>query len=281
VTKNHIRVDGTNIYLIVPEGFNWIAQSRTFVNPKINVSIIINVMEFASNSSETSIDLLHKEMSKDKLLSQGSLLQRDKPITVNGLKGYLVETKRQTFKENFLSHILIFGKENLCFVVQTIFPESDKQFEKQSRQLINSVVYKDIIPVYNKTYSMDFDKYSFELIESKNNVDRYQTGSTSISIEQFFTKGNTDTGTIFYSRMQRLPFSSTELGEKGIEEIIIDNLNCLHASIDAINENVEKVYLYMLLISNNDKLFQILGTCQSASQLSRIIEISKTFKSLN
>ena len=227
---------------------------------------------------ETTIDQLHREMSKNVLLSQGSIWLSEIPVIVNNLNGYLIETKRQTFHDKFLSHTLIFGKGKMCYVVQTIFPESNKQFENQSYQIIKSVVYKDVIP-NSKNYSMHFAQYSFEFSESKNNVDYYQCGNNiSISVEPFFTKGNTDPGVIFYNRMQRLPFSSIELTEKGVEEIEISSLAGLQAVVIAINKNGERIYVYQSLLTEGGKHYWILGIAQSETDVTRLVELVKTFK---
>jgi len=225
-------------------------------------------------------------MSKDQLLAQGSILIKERSIRIHSFQGYIIEAKRQNFQDKFLVHTLLFGDDSTSYVVQSVFPESDKDFEIQSRRLLLEVAFKPVVPMRQNPYAMDLDMYQFEFAELKDGINFYKAltkgGETLwVSVDHFVTKGNAnDPVTIFYRRMQRLPYSSVQLDEEGIVNCEVNGLPGVHAKINAMDEAGNPVYLYQLLLNENEKYFLIQGISPSKEGVMVIRELTQTFRAI-
>ncbi len=277
LTREHIRTDGTNLYLIPPNGFVRSTQPTGFSNLKSNANIIIHGIK-------QPIEAVHNEMSLKKLKGQGLGFISEEKVSVDGLAGYLIKTSQQNIKGNFLNYTLLFQDPDLpqTHVVQCKFPAGNKLMGKVLEQSILTTLYVPLVERSSLPFSIEFKQHGFAYWKYENGVHHYKAiekdEAELVIMADYFLVNSTQPDIIFSNKMRQLPFAAMRLDEKGIEVIALDGLTGLRGTIKARNKSGEAEYIYQVLLNQGRQYFLIQGISHTAEGLSKLKQVIESFK---
>lgn len=236
--SNHVNILPTKISLIPPEGFN---SSSNFIGIE-NEESGIQIMEIDGAPFENST----RNLSRETFESKGIIVNSIDKVTVNGLKGYMLELEQEHSTSQ-----LIFGDSTYTVMLIGSYPKQNK-IEKEKIQKCLKSVY------LNKELETNpFDVAKFELDLSKTNLEFYQYGANhyiynSDKLESAYDHPEGATLTI-----SQLPNDPSII--LNLEEYTIGVFNKMASEIEGLkileqnalmNESTESYYI----LSNSDSI---------------------------
>ena len=285
-TKNHIQINGTNIFMIPPVSFESSSNFKGFQNPTDQTSMIMT-MEIPGPYSEVS-----KGFNSEMLKAQGMELKTKKEIKVAEFNGLLIEIDQPANGMIFSKQILIYGNEKSSTLINGVYLKDslrlgekikqsvlttfvDSETESNPREDLNyslnenmgSLKFKAIIGngmLFNrdlKTPTESFDKATLLTDKSYAKVE--------IKNEKLFC----------ISRLKKYPDDYSVIPSKGINEIEIDNLKGFE--LFAKNNDKDKEEMYqVILFDENGGYYLFIGTYEVGSEqaISDIKNIVQTFE---
>ena len=276
VTEQHVRIDGTNVFIIPPPGFVWSNPARQFIQEEWKAGVLINEIE-------TSIDVVHRQMSKKELLGQGRVWISEEALTVSGFHGYLIKASKQTFASRMLEYTLAFGNNKITRVVQCIFPADGPLSTASMERTLLSTVFKPVVDIRKEPFSLAFKPHGFSFWKNVNGINYYKAvekggGELFVMTDFFYQKNNSEPELLFLNRMQRLPYSSTRFDDKGIEEMEVDGLSGWRGTITARNDAEQAVYVYQVILQQQQHCFLLQGVSPTLDGIKTFHELFASFR---
>jgi hypothetical protein len=274
-TPAHIQISKTNFYVVPPTGFVHAVGFSGLTNPSLSADLIFHIIELP-------LGAVHEQMSASQLAGQGLKFISEEKLVINGSNGYLVKASFLHAGARWLRYTLIVeGDKNpriMTHVVQGNFPD-DKKLSVAIENSMLSFVYKIIAekPLV-EPFTVQYSKFGLKWKESTTQGNTYEGRDASGTVVTLrvtvvrITSKSAEKEMILYDKIKQLPYSYTKLNERGIEEIKIDDLNGLHASITAFRDDDSQEYAYMLMLVDGESHY--IFTATSLNEVA--LEVAKT-----
>lgn len=284
ITPQHQRVEGTKLYMIIPEGFEQAAEIIAFGQPGKDNSIIIR--EAAGSYKESIQQFMTENMAVKglKIISQEKMKLNDDDAT-------LIRLTQKVHRTTFSKYLLFFGDNDYNVMVSAVFGQDDATIESMMKKSLLSVAYADEDEELQmpKGFVLDFKSSELKFAHSINDAVIYSadggTSKNSLTQNSFFagssmlsTKTKNDPSVIALDRIQKqskLPIQITHnqlitiAGLQGIE------IKADTKTADGVSRN-----LYQVLLFEGDFYYILYGSTaeNQAAQMSVFEQLARSFK---
>jgi len=285
-TKNHIQINGTNIFMIPPVSFESSSNFKGFQNPTDQTAMIM-IMEIPGPYSEVS-----KGFNSEMLKTQGMELKTKKKIKVAEFNGLLLEIDQPANGMIFSKQILIYGNEKSSTLINGVYLKDsvqlgekikqsvlttfvDSETESNPREALNYSLNENIGSLKFKAVIGNGMLFNRDLKTPTESIDK-----ATLLTDKSFAKVAIENKKLFcISRLKKYPDDYSVIPNKGINEIEIDNLKGFELFGKNNDQENEEMY-QVILFDENGGYYLFLGTYETGSEkaISDITSIVQTFK---
>lgn len=132
-TESYVRIDGTNIKLIPPLGFEESPNFKGFQNPDDPTSMII-VVEIPGPYSEIS-----KGFNAEMMATRGMTLINSDSFPINQQQGLFITVDQPSQGLDFRKYILAYGDQSSSVVINGVFIKDSLELGQQIKRSIESI----------------------------------------------------------------------------------------------------------------------------------------------
>lgn len=271
-TKEHTRVKGTKVFVVIPDGYRHI---ETLARYQKKSKLYFQIMEMPASYEEAKVNL-----SKEAIESTGAQVDVYKTLKVNNYNGiyfegpskYPGETKLGVWfgDETFLASIVavcknndVAGKKELMEIIQTTF--YDKDFELDPFELANFSFNENLVDFKFNTKINTMFLFTPNGIEDS--AENQALPVLTIAPLPFMSKEGADNYTNEliqrYETQQRASF----LSEKKTElELVDQTVSIFEAEIEMEGQIS---YLYQTVLLGKESSLLFMGTCSKDKKENR------------
>lgn len=289
LTDAHQQVQGTKVFMVVPESFAVATQFQGFQDFDRSASILVAILE-------TPVQPLLQAFTKEALKGQGVKMEDKEPISLNGMKGTWITGTQKAYGSTFNKYIMVFGDETFTCILNGMYPEEDQE------ALDALVVDAMRSTYYDQEAELNFlDALSFELDteDTKMQFGTLLTGSALYTVDgkvptesddktNFLVGPSLNPSLILdekafcIKRLKQLPYEDLAFREEEIIEVDIDGLHGY--SIPAIGtdskDEAERFIYQTILFTDDGNYFILLGTAADDFEANRklFVMLTKRFR---
>ncbi|MEL6588665.1 MAG: hypothetical protein AAFQ68_01215 [Bacteroidota bacterium] len=269
LTDAHQQVQGTKVFMVVPESFAVATQFQGFQDFDRSASLLVAILE-------TPVQPLLQAFTKEALKGQGVEMEDKEPISLNGMKGTWITGTQSAYGSTFNKYILVFGDESFTCIVNGMYPEESKE------ELDALVVDAMRSTYYDQEAELNYlDALSFVLDTkgTKMQFGTLLTGSALYTVDgkvptESEDKANflagpslnpsliLDEKAFCIKRLKQLPYENLSFREEDIIEVDIDSLHGY--SIPAVGtdskDEAERFIYQTILFTDDGNYYILLGT---------------------
>jgi len=288
-TKDHVLIEGTNIFMIPPEAFEASTNFKGFQNPADPTSMVMTI-EIPGPYLEVK-----DGFNLQKLEEAGMELTSQKEIKIAGYDGMLIEVDQSTNGMIFSKHILVYGNENSTTMINGVFIKDSTQVGMDIKKSIHSTIVDTDLksnPREALTYTVDESVGNLKFNSTIGNgmlfnrdlkTPTESLDKATLVTDKSYAKTEIENKKLFcISRVKKYPEDYSVVTSKGINEIIIDKLEGFEL-IATNNENENEEMYQVVLFANDGGYYLFFGTYQAGHEeaLKDIKEVIKTFSRKN
>lgn len=200
-TKDHIQVEGTNVFCNVSSNFKFVKELSRFQKDN---ETYIQFLEINNTSYTKSL-----EKFKDALDKKGAVVDVYKEVEINDFNGVYLEG---TSKENNQSQILlIFGADSVSVMVIGVYKTGSNSEKKEIQSILETIYYEKSVVTTNQTeFKFDRSILNYPFVQKVSNFQLYvQNGKNDY---------NNPNANQFYLGL--MPHMTTDEGKSFIENVI-------------------------------------------------------------
>lgn len=280
-TKNHIRVEGSKAFIIVPNGYEYFRElSRYQKNEKLYIQVVEPSM---GSFSEAKPNFSRKVME-----SQGAKIDILKDIKINSFNGIYGEGPSKYPGETKL--MLVIGDDDFLIMIVGVCKTDDLKGKRELQEIFKSIFYEKSFAL-NPLELADFDfdksitefKYEgnmsniFMFSDSRQSTSENSPGNT-ISIGVMTRMSNFKAEEYSNDLLWRYENSRMKLSNKLIKMIKINSYNAFVLETE-IEAEKEKGILYQVVLIGENKTILFIGFAFSNLE-SMLNKYKKTVKSI-
>lgn len=281
VTDAHRRVEGTKIYMVVPEDFESVEEMIGFRLAGSENSMIIR--ESAGSYKELMQTFLTENLS-----IRGIKIEENQKMIINGDEATFYRLTQKVHRTIFTKLVLFYGDAEYCVLISAVMKQQDgKRIEELFKNTMLSVAYKDenetqIMP---KGIFIDLDKSELKFARSFGDAVIYSiNGSTSVNAltecSLFAGNGqckeNEDKITFAQDRFKKQSKSPITITQQN--EVNIDGLKGYEMVGTTTTDDKKRWLHQVLLFIDNNKYYILMGSTTQEAKLADFQRIAKTFK---
>lgn len=160
LTELHQEINGTTLSIVPPNGWTNAINFNGFQQEKTGASIM--AIEFPA-----SFNVITEGFSKEKLLTQGVILEKKEQLNFNGSQAIVIYGEQFSQEILFEKIILTFGNENKTTMILGAYPkELSKELKAPIKSSILSIVddsKRTIDPLENIQFALETDSTKLQL----------------------------------------------------------------------------------------------------------------------
>ena len=272
--------------MVPPVSFEISYNFKGFQNPTDQTSMVM-ILEIPGPFSEVS-----KGFNNEMLKSRGMDLKTKKEIKVGEFKGMLIELDQYANGMNFSKQILIFGNEKSSTLINGVYLKDSLQLGRKIKEsilttFVDTKTRTNPREALNYTLNENMGSLKFHsvigngmLFNRDLKTPTQSADKATLITDKSYSKVEIDNKKQFcISRLKKYPADYSVIPNKGINEIVIDNLKGFE--LYAKNNDKENEEMYqVILFDDNGGYYLFVGTYKSTSEnaISDIKNIIKTFK---
>jgi hypothetical protein len=283
LTKKHIRIPGTHVYLIPPKDFSLSQTFMGFTNSK-NTSILVMDV-FGSDFRVQS-----KDFNKATFEATGLKIYDYKEFKINGKQARYLYTNSLNSEDNNL--MLAFGDSTFTVLLTVSLSVNDKKSFQKAEKCLLSIVYEGkvkIDPLETAKFTLDLSNTEFKFEKSESGLFFYKSNKSS--------SNDSDLPVFIISQMpypeatdEILKLTTKQMIEKA-REYGTDSLNLDFKKIEingcqAIEttgfgiKNNQKILYYLLVVGKQNNVIAINSIIQSdfENKLKKITDLTHIIK---
>jgi len=283
LTKKHVRIPGTHLYLIPLKDFD---ISKTFIglSNKINTNIIVMDI-WGGNFYNQS-----KEFNKETFEQTGLTIYDYKEFKINNNNAKYIFTNSLNSAEKNL--MVAFGDSTFTILITAnMFAEADKIFNKVEKCLLSAIYNKEIIvdPFETANFSIDLSKsdYEFDKYSSGGFIYKIQNSDSIIEQRPYFIVTQMPyqdaTDEILKITTKQMIDKAKEYGTNDLKldfkKLEINGCQSIETSGYGIN-NGGKILYYLLVVGkqNNVTVFNSIIKKDYDENLEKLINVAHSIK---
>lgn len=280
VTNAHRRVEGTKIYMLIPEDFEPVEEMIGFRQSDTENSMIIR--ESAGSYKE-----LMQTFMTENLTIRGIKIDETQKMTINGDEATFYRLTQKVNRTIFTKLVLFYGDGAYCVLISAVMKQQDgKRTEELFKNAMLSVAYKDEseMQIMPKGIFINLDNSDLKFARSFGDAVIYTiNGSTSanalIDCSLFVGNGkgkeNEDKATFAQDRIKKQSKSQLTITQQN--EVTINGLNG-YEIIGTTTTDDKKRWLHQVLLFKEDKYYILMGSTTQEAKLTDFQRIAKSFK---
>ncbi|MEL6670576.1 MAG: hypothetical protein AAFR61_00145 [Bacteroidota bacterium] len=254
VSADHQQLQGTNVYMAPPEGFEHSETMKGFKSPDYPNAMIM-LVEVPGPYAQVSAGFSQTDMMK----ARGMELLSKEAVMVGGLTGVLLKLEQEAMGMVYRKHILVYGNEQTTTLINAVFlkekEELDPLFEASIRSTFVQTDLK-IDPREALPYAVDESLGKLQFISVMGNgmlfnrdkkTPTQSEDKASLIVDRSFAKVDVpNKGVWTMMRLDKLPDPMEPLEEPGLEEVELAGLKGYSIYGQNKKDQDEEVYLIAL-----------------------------------
>ena len=271
----HVKIAGTNVYVIPPEGFLMTATAEGMFDPSSAARITVTQRERPFDGQ------INKPDQTDNVIDQHR-------ISINQYEGYYKTVRRE---KSFLRDVLTFGNNNVTVTLVAEIPTKDSVTINKVRTAMRSVVLLDeklSDPSDDAVFKVDVKKTNLKFARLINGMLIYTESGDMISSSRFgfvvaFVYAMSGTPDRYETISQK--YAREELYYKDVEikeskPITIDEISGYEITAEGINStsNAYEV-LYLVTLFTENGAYTMVGSASERFEenLTMFKQVARTF----
>lgn len=280
ISKKHIQVSGTNIFMIPPNQFSLSTNFKGFQNPN-DLSSMIMILEIPGPFLEVT-----KGYNSETLINYGIKLNDKKIIKFFKYDALFIQLDQDVNGTIFSKHILVYGDEKSSIIINGSFLKDSKELGDQIKQSILTVVIDSELDYNDReqlNYSVDESVGFLKLkavIENQMLFNRdlktpteSDDEATLMTSKCYYDIKSTHKELFCISNLKKYPEEYSLIDDKGVNEIEIANLKGFE--LYAKNNNVENKEMYQVILFDSDGFCYILAGTYKFNSKQAILDLQK------
>lgn len=286
ITEAHVQIQGTQLFMIPPAGFEKSAQFKGFQNPDIPTSMIM-VMEIPGPISK-----IMAGFNVEDLKAQGMELNAKEDLEMQGMKAMRMQVEQAASGMVFSKHLLVFGDEKASIMINGTFLKDSVALGKSIAHTVESAILNtdiDIDPRAELSYQVDEGETGLQLHSVMGNGMMFnRDGKTptespdnvTLIIDKSFAQMTIlDKKAFCLSRIKKYPDAYEVLEERGPQELTIDGLTGYELFAKNLDKEGDEMY-QCILFDGDGTYYLMLGTYKEgeAQAIADIKQMVSTFQ---
>jgi hypothetical protein len=280
ITSEHQRVEGTKIYMIIPEDFESVAEMIGFRQIDTDNSLIIR--ESAGSYKE-----LRQTFLTENLTVRGIKIEEMQKLSLNGDEAMFYRLTQKVHRTVFTKLLLFYGDDDYCVLLSAVMKQQDgKRTEERFKNAMFSIAYKEdnATQILPKGIYLNLDHSSLKFARSFGDAVIYTiNGSTSQSalaecslfVGNGQKKDKEDKATFAQERFKKQSKSPITITQQA--EVTINGLNG-YEMIGTTTIEDKTRWLHQVLLFQDEKYYILMGSTMQEGKLVDFQRIAKTFK---
>lgn len=281
LSARHQKVAGTNLFMIVPDGF---IPSNSFQG-------------FQQNSSGSSLVVAELQgtfgeflagFTPEALKTKGVLMNKKEMLTINGKKGVLYTTLQHANSTDYTKYILLLANGKTTFMVNGIFPKLLVQLDRPMREAILSIVHhkgKALDPLEGISFEINVQETKLKLAQNLTGSLLYTVDGKAPTLSEDKTTFIVSLGTTplpenmsekeaAMNRLNKLPYTNLSVDETASGEVIVDGMKGYEiVAYGPLKDGMVSGVVYQMMLFNAQGYCLLIGT--STTELKENISLFK------
>lgn len=283
-SNKHVRISGTNIFMVPPESFEPSGNFKGFQNPADQTSMIM-ITEISGPYVEMT-----KGFNPEMLSANGMELKTKEEIKVAEFNGLLIELDEPANGMEFSKHILIYGDEKSTTLINGVYLSDSLELGEKIREsilttIVDTEVISDPREALNYAVNEELGSLSFHAVIGNGmlfnrdlKIPTESADKATLLTDKSFAKVEIEDKKVFcISRIKKYPDDYSVIPSKGINEIEIDDLRGFELYAKNSDEVDEEMY-QVILFDNDGGYYIFVGTYLTGSE-NAINDIQKVINS--
>lgn len=288
LSARHQRIAGTNLFMIVPDGFIPSNSFQGFQQSSSGSSLL--VAEVPGPFAE-----LIAGFTPEALKSKGVIVKEKEMLTINGKKGVLFTTLQQANSTDYTKYILLLANGKTTFMVNGIFPKLLAQLDKPMREALLSIVHhkgKAIDPLEGISFEINVQETKLKFAQNLTGSLLYTVDGKVPTLSEDKTTFIVGLGTTplpenmsekeaAMNRLNKLPYTNLSIDETASGEVFVDGMKGYEiVAYGPLKDGNLSGVVYQMMLFNAQGYCLIIGTSTTElkENLSLFKHVARTFK---
>lgn len=284
-TEQHIRIAGTNFYLIPPKDFIPSTSFHGFEQPETGASVyVVDVPR--------KFEGFAKAMTEETLSVKGIVLEEKEIILLNQNPALFVRLNQSSEGIEYITYMLIFGHDTTTHIVKGVFRKIQIHNDKAIKDAIFSIFHdlnKDVDILEGINFAIDTTGTSLKLAKNITGTliytfdgivpTRADDHTTFIVTRSYENKIYNDEKTAAIDRINKLPYNNIKVS--GLQKKEINGMHGYEILGEGISKTNGIVYqIYSVILFDNERYYLLTGVTNKPSDhhLGLFRKVSNTFK---
>lgn len=277
LTADHISFRDQRYLIIPPQGFIPVPQQdgNAFIDTLSGSTIILSEIPFGFKDFIPALDAEQLKAAKMKLISR-------EPLTYHQKEGFFLTME----EEKGIKQVLIFGNQEITVVLEGNIPFNAPQLILPVKEALFSLAPtydSEVIPYAINTTDTEFllaEQDDFKQIYTTDGLYPAESADKRVFVADIYPK---DLGT--YNKMMelnnalsRLPLLEFQVDDDLFDAISINGLSGYEVVANGVDEEGDKVKVYMVMLFLNSNIYQMYGITTDEDKIREFRKLAYSFQ---